>query len=420
MNKSILVIAVGMCLAGCDKKVEEKPVSELTHEEQVGLCSNPAVVKTITDGFKAETVKNLDASPINYYPLINAKQDEPEYKYKDSPFLYTSKFFEDGFGTTERLKVDKITVTGTRSDSINCEATVTLDSDSLYKRNISGPMSYQLVKQGDKYTPKVPEFGIVNLRFSMSDEPTNEQTAWRNGFFENLSAIDNKTKSIPNDSFIPVSQDDLYYIYFSQATREFSDDELMSFFSGKWNSTTDSFAKEDLKKDELPVIKAKIAKYKDIHNIVFYASSNYGYNNNPDIPDFKTASDERVFNLNDGALTLLAGESYNFDIKGYKYSGIGCGMVSGRSYSNRGITVSIPRRLNACNIVIPDDKARDISSALSSIHSKQKNVEYFDKYYLHIDKVDGDSNIISTALVREELKIYDPENHQVIIETTIK
>ena len=420
MKKTILVAAIGLMLAGCDKDIKEKPIAELTSEEMATLCGAPDVVNKISDNFKNGTIKDLSEHPLNYYPLIGAKQSDPEYRYKDVPFLYTAKVFEEGFGKSERFSVEKPYATGTDSDSIHCEATLNLASDKLYRKKISTPFDYRLKKEGDNYIADIPPKSLMSMPMQTVEQPTEGQQAWRKDFYNQLAAADNKIKSLPDDAFMPIAQSDIYYLYFAQAERDFADDELMSFFSDKWNSTTDSFAKEDVKKQELPKIKAKIAEYKNVQNVMVYASSNYGLGDNPDIPDLKTAAGEKVFKINGASVGLLTNKSYDFALKGYDYFGIGCGLTNGENFSNRGVSFSINRRLNACVVGVPDDQAREVSAKLSAINARSRSVEYFTRYYLHINEVDGNRNQVSTSLVREDIKMYDPDNHQLILQTQVK
>lgn len=420
MKKCVMVLAVGFILAGCDKDAKDKPIADLTSEELTQLCSMPDVLSRISDNFKTGTIKDLTDSPLNYYPLINSKKDDPEYRYKDTPILYTAKVFQDGFGKSERLTVDNFTATGTQADSISCEATLNFDSDSLYKRKITSTIDYRLKKQESNFIPEVPNRSLSNMQSTMNEQPTQGQKEWRDRLFNSLAAMDDKVRSTPDDAFVPITQDDLYYIFFAQAQRDFSDDELMGFFSNKWNNTTDSFEKEDVKKEEIAKIKTKIAEYKNVKNVIVYSSSNYGVNDNPDIPDLKTSAGDPVFKADSAGLSIIANNSYDFSLKGFEYNGLSCDINTGSNYSSRGIGFSIDRRLSPCVLSIPEGKAREVSAIFSSLNSQHKSIEYYDRYFLSINQVDGGANRVSATLVREDIKIYNPLNHELIIQTTVK
>jgi len=53
------------------------------------------------------------------------------------------------------------------------------------------------------------------------------------------------------------------------------------------------------------------------------------------------------------------------------------------------------------------------------LNSERKDLDYLNKYYLHTDKIYGITNDISASIVREELKIYKPDNHELITEAIL-
>ncbi|MEX6316078.1 hypothetical protein AB6G19_23040 [Providencia manganoxydans] len=76
-----------------------------------------------------------------------------------------------------------------------------------------------------------------------------------------------KLRSASDEEYIPISEEDIVYLYFANSGREFSDDEYMGVFSAKWNNTVDTFEKEDIKKAELQSIKDKVQSYKGVSKI---------------------------------------------------------------------------------------------------------------------------------------------------------
>ncbi|WP_039058523.1 hypothetical protein [Enterobacter sp. Bisph1] len=71
MKKIVMVTLIRTLLVGCDKAVENKPISELTREEASGICKSPDVLAPFENSFKKNTPVFLKDNPRNYYPFID-------------------------------------------------------------------------------------------------------------------------------------------------------------------------------------------------------------------------------------------------------------------------------------------------------------------------------------------------------------
>ena len=192
----------------------------------------------------------------------------------------------------------------------------------------------------------------------------------------------------------------------------------MGLFSNKWNNTSDSFAKEDIKKEELPQIKAKIAQYKDIKNIVIYSTTDGSYHDE-DFLKLKTASGENAIKINDMGILTLTDSSYDFAKKGYEYHNFLCNMNGGITVNERGVSLSVDKTVRGCTVLVPDDQAREISAKFADFKGKGKNVSTSAKYFIHIDSINGDRNTIEATLVKDDVQLIDPDTKAVILHTVI-
>lgn len=422
MKKVVFIACLSTLLVGCDKSVEDKPIPELTSEEADGICKSPEILTQLENSFKKETIDDLKKNPRNYSPFsdrykrgILPDTNERRTSRIDVNYSYTSEDFSKGFGTTDKLTITNPTINGTGTDSLKCSAKVQFSSDEMYGLTFANDIIYNVKKDNGKY--------VTDTSISFDDllahkiEPTASQKSWRDKYEEKLNANENVIRDIPDSEFKNVTQNDLYYIYFSQSPRTFSDDELMGFFSTKWNSTTDVFAKEDIKKEELQKIKEKISQYKDLKNILGYSSfsSNNQLNEKYGV---KIADGEKPLPSTDGWVS--ASDSYDMSKKGFKYNAAFCAMTGGLMTENRGINFTIDQALRGCTVGVPDDKAREVSAKLADLHSKRVGVSTFVKSYIHIDNVDGNTNTIHATLVRDEVKVVDSDNGEIIIDTVVR
>lgn len=422
MKKVVAITCLSILLAGCDKSVEDKPIPELTREEANGICQSPDVLAQLEKTFKTETTGDLKGNPRSYSPFIDRHtngimQDINERSASriDVTYQYTSDDFSKGFGTTDKLKITNAELNATGTDMLKCSAKAEFTSDELYGLTFANDIIYNVKKDNGKF---VTDTKIsFNSLLGHKIQPTASQKSWRDKYEGNLNAEENALRNIPDSEYKIVSQNDLYYIYFSQSSRQFSDDELMGFFSSRWNSTTDVFAKADIKKEEIQKIKEKIAQYKDLKNIVAYSS----FNTSRQLEEkysVQTAEGEKPLTSTTGWIS--ASDSYNFDKKGFKYNAPFCGMTGGMIIQDRGIVLSTDSGLRGCTVGVPDDKAREVSAKLAAINSKGLGVSTFVKSYIHIDKVDGDTNTLHATLIRDNVKVVNPETGEVIIDTIVK
>ncbi|HCU2401421.1 hypothetical protein, partial [Enterobacter hormaechei] len=248
-------------------------------------------------------------------------------------------------------------------------------------------------------------------------EPTVSQKEWRDKYEEKLNADDDVLRNIPDSDYKVISQNDIYYIYFAQAPRKFSDDELMGFFSSKWNNTTDVFAKEDIKKEELPKIKEKIEQFKNLKNILSYSTFNLSQQL-ADKNALKTENGEKSIETSTSWFSTR--DSYDMTKKGYSYEAPSCNMNGGLTIERRGIRFTTDDSLRGCVVGVPDDKAREVSAKLAAIGRQGGNAGFFVKSYLHISKVDGSDNTIHTTVIKDEVNVYDPETNELILDTVVR
>lgn len=424
MRKSIVcILGFSFVLAGCDKAVEEKTISELTSEESESICKSPEIISQLENSFKKGSVEFLNRKPLRYYPFMDRYKSEgsttdnnDRRKLRvDVSYNYTADDFTKGFGTTDKVKISNATLTGTGKDDLSCSAKIEFNSDEIYGTSFSDDLTYNVKKENDKFITDA-ELSLERLEHHKS-EPTVSQKEWRDKYEARLNADDDALRSIPDSDYKVISQNDIYYIYFAQAQRQFSDDELMGFFSAKWNNTTDVFAKEDIKKEELPKIKEKISQYKDLKNILSYST----FNLNPQLTEknaLKTESGEK--SIETSTSWFPAGDSYDMTKKGYRYEAPSCNMNGGLTIERRGIRFTTDDSLRGCVVGVPDDKAREVSAKLAYIESQSGNASFFVKSYLHISKVDGNDNTIHTTVIKDEVNVYDPETNELILNTVVR
>ncbi|ECE0111540.1 hypothetical protein AVE81_005197 [Salmonella enterica subsp. diarizonae] len=424
MRKSImLVLGFSVILAGCDKAVEDKPMSELTSEEADSVCKRPEVISQLENSFKKGSIEFLSRNPLRYSPFIDRYKSEGGYSDNnerkklriDVSYNYTVDDFSKGFGTTDKVQINSATLTGTGKDDLSCSAKIEFNSDEIYGTSFSNDFTYNVKKENNKFITDA-ELSFEKLEHHKS-EPTASQKVWRDKYEAKLNADEDALRNIPDADFKVISQDDIYYIYFAQTPRQFSDDELMGFFSRKWSNTTDVFAKEDIKKEELPKIKQKIEQYKDLKNILSYSTFRLDSQLDEKYA-LKTADGQDSIKSTSGWVS--AQDSYDITKKGFKYNAGFCDMTGGLTREIRGIRFDIDNSLRGCTVEVPDDKARELSAKLAAINSKGRDVGTFVKSYLHISKVDGDDNTIHATIIREEVKVYDPESNEVIIDTVVR
>ncbi|MBS6738753.1 MAG: hypothetical protein KH310_11825 [Enterobacteriaceae bacterium] len=425
MRGIVCILGLSVVLVGCDKAVEDKKISELTSEEAQTLCKSPQAIEQLTNNFKAGTSEFLTQHPFNYYPFSDRNVDstksitDSELRRKsriDDSFLYSADTFNKGFGQTDVLKISNPTLSATGQDSLTCSAQADFSSDEIYGKAFSTPVSYTITK-ADKKIITEGKFALADMKQSKV-EPTAGQKAWRDKYEAELNAKDQELKNVADSEYQPISTKDLFYIYFAQTPRQFYDDELMGLFSNKWNNTSDSFAKEDIKKEELPQIKAKIAQYKDIKNIVIYSTTDGSYHDE-DFLKMKTASGENAIKINDMGIFTLTDSSYDFAKKGYEYHNFLCNMNGGITVNERGVSLSVDKTVRGCTVLVPDDQAREISAKFADFKGKGKNVSTSAKYFIHIDSINGDRNTIEATLVKDDVQLIDPDTKAVILHTVI-
>lgn len=425
MRKVFYISCLSVFLVGCDKAVEEKPISELTSEESEAICKSPAVLSQLEANFKAGTSDYLSNSPYIYYPWISRTQEGVNYitdsakRRKDRVdvnYKYTAETFNKGFGTTAIVKIKSPSLSASGSNDLTCSATVEFMSDELYGVSFSSPISYAVKKEDKKFI--TDEKLAINQLKSQKIEPTAAQKTWRDKYEAELNAKDDALRNIPDADYKVVSQEDIFYLYFAQTPRQFSDDELMGLFSNKWNNTTDVFAKEDIKKSELPQIKEKISQYKNIKNILAYSMFGMDSRRLDEKYGLKTASGEK--SIETTSSWISAKDSYDLKQKGFVFNGAFCAMTGGTTISNRGVTFDVDQSLRGCIVGVPDDRAREVSAKFAEINSKGNDVNTVVKSYLHIDSIEGDRNTIHATLVKDQVQAIDPETDEVILDTVVR
>lgn len=422
MRKSlVMVLGFSIVLTGCEKAVENKSISELTSEEADGICKRPDVITQIENSFREGSVEFLNRNPLNYSPFIDRYNsveqlsDNKRASRIDVSYKYSADDFSKGFGTTDKVKVSNARLTGIGKDDLSCSAKIEFTSDKIYGISFSDNFTYNIKKENDKFVTDI-KLSLEGLTRSKS-EPTVSQKEWRDKYEEKLNADDDVLRNIPDSEYKIISQNDIYYIYFAQAPRKFSDDELMGFFSSKWNNTTDVFAKEDIKKEELPKIKEKIEQYKNLKNILSYSTFNLSQQL-ADKNALKTESGEKSIETSTSWFSTR--DSYDMTKKGYSYEAPSCNMNGGLTIERRGIRFTTDDSLRGCVVGVPDDKAREVSAKLAAIGRQGGNAGFFVKSYLHISKVDGSDNTIHTTVIKDEVNVYDPETNELILDTVVR
>ncbi len=423
MRNIVIIVGMATLLAGCDKAVEEKTISELTSAESESICKSPEVISQLENSFKKGSVDFLNRNPLRYSPFIERYKSEGKIidnndrrKLRvDVSYNYTADDFTKGFGTTDKVKISNATLTGMGKDDLSCSAKIEFNSDEIYGTSFSDDFTYNVKKENDKFITDT-ELSLEILEHHKS-EPTVSQKAWRDKYEEKLNSDDDALRSIPDSDYKVISQNDIYYIYFAQAPRQFSDDELMGFFSAKWNNTTDVFAKEDIKKEELLKIKEKISQYKNVKNILSYSTFNLSQQLT-EKNALKTESGEK--SIETSTSWFPTSDSYDMTKKGYSYVAPSCNMNGGLTLERRGIRFTTDDSLRGCVVGVPDDKAREISAKLASIQNKSGNASFFVKSYLHISKVDGNDNTIHTTVIKDEVNVYDPLTNELILDTVVR
>lgn len=394
-KKLLLALIMVSLVTGCEKKPEDKPIKDLSADERQQVCRSDAVTDQVKSAFALHTAKLIADRP-------------------DNNFHYDVKEFKESFGKTALLTLTDAGASSSTDNMVRCEAKFSFTTDRTYGRVYENTLSYDIIKQDNRLVT-TPVISLQNLR-AKNAEPTPAQIAYKKQLDDRAEQAVAAIKAIPDSDFTPVSLSDLVYIYFAQAERTLPDETILDVFSNKWNNTTDSFAKDEIKKQELPQIKAKIASYKEVKNILVYSDSQR-YTNKAGLP--KTAAGEEAVQVSD-RLSLLTSSSYDMDKQAFPYDNYHCNFIGGFSVSRQGVNLSLDRSLLPCNIPMPVDQAREVSAKLAAIAKQYKTIDSAASYYLHIDKVDNRNNTISTTLVRQDIVVKDPTSKDVIFQTRVK
>lgn len=345
------------------------------------------------------------------------KQQASFLSYFFSPVILDGAFDIKSIEETKRNKEQK---------TLTCSANVIFSPDSEYGKSQSLPIEYTVNKTGD--TPSVT---LTNVGKSsvIDSQPTEGQKKYKAKMDEQQKIIEaqrveqekrieaerekaqkedeeriareialNKkiddeltaASLLPDDKFIPVSKDDLLYIFIAQSGKPIDDSEKLKLFSTKWNSTQDAFVKRDIEKDELAKINNDIDKFKDVKNIKFYINKK---------------NDKHIINLPWYQGNFRLDPVYNFDTQSFPISGRFC---KNNSYAHgeqilsyRGIHLNLDRVLNSCELKIPESDARSLSDRLNS----NVSVDIVNTVNAHIIGFDPDQNKINIAVLRQNVEI---------------
>lgn len=397
MNNKIFLV-IPFIISGCDNSIETKKFSELSNDELLSLCSSDLIQRDLKEQFKGELLLKTNENK-TYDPLIIDKQNNlvsssdfnSKYRLK---YILKKEDIESDFSHDNFITFEKFTAQKRTDDEISCSANLAYTPSYFYGISVSSKINYSL-NDNDR-------INAHNYRSNMTSskiEPTPEQTEWINKFRDENNNEIKKLKEKNKDQYQKISREDILYIYLSQSNRSFSDNEIMDIFSKKWNSTTDAFEKEEIKKQELNLIKEKISKYKDMKDILLYSSS---FSNK-----IKTINNEDNIRINSGGISTLISSSYNSNVNGFEYSDYLCNMNGGTDILERGVSLHINKTIRDCIFKVDSEEVKNVSKIFSDTYKNHSDLNDITYYYIHINSIDG--NIINTTLVSQEISFFDDD-----------
>ena len=413
MKKAALISILALYITGCDSSPEKKNVSELKNNEIMDMCHLEN--NDVTSGLKLKAKRDIK-NPLLLNPM-NTSQKSPAlsaFEYSDYKTMeeFSAKDFIDDLG-----KANTVSVTNQNgsadipSNSLICKGLITYTPSFAYGLEIKIPYEYSIKRNEGVLTKDISNGRNITFDTRFNDEnlytettPTKNQEECISSYLNKLSKKISEMKSTPKSKYLPISSGDLVYLYFANSNREFTDDEIMSVFSRKWNSTNDTFIKDDIKKEEINGIKEKINSYKGIANVAVAANSTRlsgiiplpnGIDGNPQLNNFTNASD-----------SYIVDNPYDKELHGFKSDSAGCNRFNTFEYNNQGIVLDPRLDLRKCILVVNDDDARNISSKLTSLQKEKINISSTANHYLHIDGYLNQGNYIVATIVKSDFSIY--------------
>ncbi|MEY0334735.1 hypothetical protein AB7W23_21485 [Providencia rettgeri] len=411
MKKVPLLLATSLALAGCDNSITTKEIKDLTPDEVVSLCSLDEHKTKLVENFKQHSREHLHNNPQYLNPLADANieisgvnTNKSSVIHRDNgisqQFVMNDESFDRSFDKANPVEI--IDISGNAyNDSIGCSANLTYSPDFLYAKKIEIPIQYKIEKNNNEFTFKSDKIILPYEREYYKDiDPSESQKEWLNAYVKEKKDYLAKLRSASDEEYIPISEEDIVYLYFANSGREFSDDEYMGVFSAKWNNTVDTFEKEDIKKAELQSIKDKVQSYKGVSKIKLLPHIIYPTNDKT-----KGIDGSNAITIMDQGASIVTRTPYDLEKKGFEYINYLCRANGGIYLSNRGIYFNIETSIRECLLKVPEDQARSISKTFAE-HKDNTSSEV--TYYVQISDYLPD-NRINGILIKEHLDLYN--NH---------
>lgn len=364
---------------------------------------------------------------------MKQKQQSSVLSYFLRPLILDGSFDIKDVEEKKRDKEQKI---------LTCSANVIFSPDSEYGKSQRLPVEYKVNKTGESLSVNLTNVGERSI---IDSQPTEGQKKYKAKMDEQKKIIEEQRAEeekrikaerekaekeeeerlakeaelnkkiddeltaaslLSDDKFIPVSKDDLLYIFIAQSGRAISDREKLEMFSAKWNSTQDAFVKRDIEKDELEKINRDIDKFRDVKNIQFYINKR---------------NDKGIINLPVYQGRFRLDPAYNFDTQSFPVSGEYCKNnphAHGQILNYRGIKLTLDRVLNSCELKIPESDARSLSDRLNS----NVSVDIVNTVNAHIIGFNPEQNKINIAILRQNVEIITQKRgeQKVTINTVFK
>ena len=364
---------------------------------------------------------------------MKQKQQSSVLSYFLRPFILDGSFDIKDVEEKKRDKEQKI---------LTCSANVIFSPDSEYGKSQRLPVEYTVNKTGESLSVNLTNVGERSV---IDSQPTEGQKKYKAKMDEQKELIEKQRAEeekrikaerekaqkeeeerlakeaelnkkiddeltaaslLSDDEFIPVSKDDLLYIFIAQSGRTVSDSEKLEMFSAKWNSTQDAFVKRDIEKDELARINRDIDKFRSVKNIQFYINKK---------------NDKGIINLPVYQGRFRLDPAYDFDTQSFPVSGAYCKSnryVHEQMLNYRGINLNLDRVLNSCELKMPESEARSLSDRLNS----NVSIDIVNTVYAHIIGFDPVQNKINIAILRQNVDIITQKRgeQEVTINTVFK
>jgi len=307
-----------------------------------------------------------------------------------------------------------------------CTVTITASDAHASGKALTGPVSYELFKNADNKIQLDADsvrsgLNLAELKVIKIDE-TPEQKNWREAQEKQkaeeqrleqekkaaeaakVAELEKQTmaaKALADSEFKPVTNDSLMLLFLANSGRKVTDEEKLDLLSERWNAEKDPFKRNDMKQEELNKANEQLSSFKDIKYIK--VSKMLSRLNS------RQESVKKEI-ITDAYLGIRKPEAYDFEKKHFPIEVSGCG--DSLNYgpqefykTQQNVKLMLDKSAIKCNISPSnEEEARSFSSILSNIPKNIFSAE--GTAYLMIDGYNADKVAIDTTLIREDLAIY--------------